>query len=192
MCNSSWGFCTSWKLGCSLGEYLRFKIVDIWKGGQTICGQSWHGRSGPGWGRGWSWKRSSASRCSRSLDWGGDDDGTEEDQHHIIVRRHGIFILAWFYYSDDLDMEICPPEREAVGGQPTLHVDGRQRKSTEEKWEFDKYYKHGGGDDRNDDDAPGQEKGDVGGVDETGKQRRSRRRRSHLCFYLRFCSKNML
>ena len=51
--------------------------------------------------------------------------------------------------------------------------------------------KHGG-DDRNDDDAPGEEKGDVGGVDETGKQRRSRRRWSHLCFYLRFCSKNML
>ena len=89
-------------------------------------------------------------------------------------------------------MEICPPEREAVGGQPTLHVDGRQRKSTEEKWEFDKNDKHGGGDDRNDDDAPGQEKGDVGGVDETGKQRRSRRRWSHLCFYLMFCSKNML
>ena len=89
-------------------------------------------------------------------------------------------------------MEICPPEREAVGGQPTLHVDGRQRKSTEEKWEFDKYYKHGGGDDRNDVDAPGEEKGNVGGVDETGKQRRSRRRWSHLCFYLRFCSKNML
>ena len=39
---------------------------------------------------------------------------------------------------------------------------------------------------------PGQEKGDVGGVDETGKQRRSRRRWSHLCFYLMFCSKNML